>query len=75
MSQNQVPTFEIQFETNLYVTLVTLLTQDNAKLLSQLKSGFKRTISWNKYLPKPELLPQDKNLNHIVEMTKFSRHK
>ena len=44
MSQNQVPTFEIQFETNLYVTVVTLSTQDNAKLLSQLKSGFKRTI-------------------------------
>ena len=75
MSQNQVPTFEIQFETNLYVTVVTLSTQDNAKLLSQLKSGFKRTISWNKYLPKPELLPQDENLNHLVEMTKFSRHK
>ena len=75
MSQNQVPTFEIQFETNLYVTVVTLSTQDNAKLLSQLKSGFKRTISWNKYLPKPELLPQDKNLNHLAEMTEFSRHK
>ena len=75
MSQNQVPTFEIQFETNLYVTVVTLSTQDNAKLLSQLKSGFKRTISWNNYLPKLELLPQDKNLNHLAEMTKFSRHK
>ena len=75
MSQNQVPIFEIQFETNLYVTVVTLSTQDNAKLWSQLKSGFKRTISWNKYLPKPELLSQDKNLNHLVEMTKFSRHK
>ena len=75
MSQNQVPTFEIRFETNFYVTVVTLSTQDNAKLLSQLKSGFKRTISWNKYLPKPELLPQDKNLNHLVEMTKCSRHK
>ena len=75
MQQNQVPTFEIQFETNLYITVVTLSTQDNAKLLSQLKPGFKRTISWNKYLPKPELLPQDKNLNHLVEMTKFSRHK
>ena len=75
MQQNQVPTFEIQFETNLYITVVTLPTQDNAKLLSQLKPGFKRTISWNKYLPKPELLPQDKNLNHLAEMTEFSRHK
>ena len=44
-----VPTFKIT-ETNLYVPVVTLSTQDNAKLLPQLKSGFKRTISWNKYL-------------------------
>ena len=47
---NQVPTFTIT-ETNLYVPLVTLSTQDNAVLLPQLKNGFKRTISWNKYLP------------------------
>ena len=52
---NQVPTFTIT-ETNLYVPVVTLSTQDNAKLLPQLKSGFKRTVSWNKYLAKPELL-------------------
>ena len=63
---NQVPAFTIT-ETNLYVPLVTFSTQDNAKLLPQLKSGFKRTISWNKYLPKPELLPQNPNLNHLIE--------
>ena len=44
---NHVPAFEIT-ETNLYIPVDTLSTQDNAKLLSQLKSGFKRTISWNK---------------------------
>ena len=53
----QVPTFTIT-ETNLYVPVVTLSTQDNAKLLPQLKSGFKRTVSQNKYLAKPELLAQ-----------------
>ena len=37
---NQVPTFTIT-ETNLYVPVVTLSTQDNAKLLPQLKSGLK----------------------------------
>ena len=63
---NQNPTFTIT-ETNLYVPVVTLSTQDNAKLLPQLKSGFKRTISWNKYLSKPELLPQNPNLNHLIE--------
>ena len=52
---NQTPTFTIT-ETNLYVPVVTLSTQDNAKLLPQLKNDFKRTISWNKYLAKPELL-------------------
>ena len=63
---NQVYKFTIT-ETNLYVPAVTLSTQDNAKLLPQLKSGFKRTISWNKYLPKPELLPQNANLHHLIE--------
>ena len=52
---NQVPTFTIT-ETNLYVPVVTLSTNDNSKLLPQLKNGFKRTITWNKYLVKPELL-------------------
>ena len=32
-----------------------------------MKSGFKKTISWNKYLAKPELLAQNPNLNHSVE--------
>ena len=36
-------------ETKLYVPVVTLSTQDNAKLLEQLKPRFMRTISWNKY--------------------------
>ena len=67
---NQVPTFTIT-ETNLYVPVVTLSTQDNAKLLPQLKSGFKRTISWNKYLSKPELLAQNTNLNPLVEAFLF----
>ena len=63
---NQVLTFTIT-ETNLYVPVVTLSTQDNAKLLSQLKSGFERKISWNKYLAKPELLARNQNLNYLIE--------
>ena len=39
-------------DTKLCVPVVTLSTQDNAKLLQQLKSGFKRTINCNKYQPK-----------------------
>ena len=51
----------------LYVPAVTLWTQNNAKLLPTLKSGFKTTISWNKYLSRPELLAQNANLNHLIE--------
>ena len=32
-----------------YVPVVILSAQDNAKLLQQLKSGFERSITWNKY--------------------------
>ena len=63
---NQNPTFTIT-KTNLYAPVVTLLTQDNSKLLPQLKSGFKRAISWNKYLLKHELLLLNPNLNHLIE--------
>ena len=59
-------TFEIR-DTKLYVPVVNLSTQDNDKLFQELKSGFKRTVNWNKYLPKPELLGRDPNLNHLVE--------
>ena len=47
--------------------MFTLSTQDNSKLLPLLKNSFKRTITWNKYLIKPELLAQNMNLNHLVE--------
>ena len=43
------------------------LIQDNAKLLQELKSGFKRIINWNIYLSKPELLAQNPNLSRLVE--------
>ena len=45
---NRATTFAIT-DTKLYVPVVTLSIQDNTKLLQQLKSGFRRTINWNKY--------------------------
>ena len=33
----------------LYVSVVTLSAENDKKLLEQLKTGFKRTIKWNKY--------------------------
>ena len=54
-------------ETKLYVPVVTLSTQDNAKLLQQLKSGFKRTINWNKYQSSIKTYAQNRYLNHLVD--------
>ena len=43
---NQGATFAIT-ETKPFVPVVTLSTKDNAKLLQQLKSSFKRITNWN----------------------------
>ena len=53
--------------TKLYLPLVTLSTQDNAKLLQQLKSSFKRTINWDKYQSDPKTYAQNQYLNHLVD--------
>ena len=55
---NQSASFSIN-DTKLYVPVVTLSTQDNAKLLEQLKSVFKRTVNWNKY--QSRILTERKN--------------
>ena len=55
-------------ETKLYVPVVTLSTRDNAKLLkqSQLESGFKRTINWNKYESSVKSYAENRYLNHLI---------
>ena len=52
--------------TKLYVPIVTLSTQDNAKLLQQLKSGFKRIINCDKYESSPKTYAQNRYLNHLI---------
>ena len=54
-------------DSKLYVPVATLSTQDNAKLLQQLKSGFKRTINWNKYQSNLKTYEQKRFLNHLVD--------
>ena len=54
-------------ETKLYVPVVTLSTQDNVKLLQQLKSGFKRTINWKKYESDPKTYKQNQYLNDLID--------
>ena len=53
-------------ETKLYVPVVTLSTKDNAKLLQQLKSGFKKTINWNKYESSIKTFAQNGYLNYLI---------
>ena len=47
-AENEDITFSIT-DTNFYVPFLTLSTQYNAKLLEELKPGFKCTINWNQY--------------------------
>ena len=56
-------------ETKLYVPNVTLSTQDNAKLFQQLKSGFKRTINWNKYESSVKTFAQNRYLNCMIDQS------
>ena len=53
-------------ETKLYVPVVTLSTKDNEKLLQQLKSGFKKTISWNKYESIIKTFAQNRYLTSLI---------
>ena len=54
-------------ETKLYVPVVTLSTQDNAKLLQQLKSVFKRTIEWNEYESNVKTFAKNRYLNYLIK--------
>ena len=55
-------TFEIT-DAKLYVPIVTLSVEDNAKLSKLLNEGFKRSIYWNKY----KIIFKDYNNEYIRE--------
>ena len=54
-------------DTKLYVPVVTLSKENDIKFLEQIKSGFKRTIKWNKYRSQMTIQPQNNNLNYLLE--------
>ena len=56
-------------DTNLYVPVVTLSKENDTKLLEQLKSGFKRTIKWNKYKSQMTIQPKNSNINYLIDPT------
>ena len=61
-SAGTAATFAIT-DTKLYVPIVTLKTEDNAKLSKLLNEGFKRSIYWNKY----KIIFKDYNNEYIRE--------
>ena len=61
-------TFQI-IDTKLYVPVVTLSKENDIKLLEKLKSGFKRTIKWNKYRSQMTIQNNNNNLNYLIDPT------
>ena len=53
----------------LYVPTVTLSKDDEIKLLTNLKSGFKREIIWNKYRSQMTTEAVNNNLNILIDPT------
>ena len=53
----------------LYVPVVTLFTDDNIKFLENIKQGFKRTVSWNKYRSEITTQTKNNNLDYLIDQT------
>ena len=53
-------------DTKLCIPIVLLSTQDNAKLLEQLKPGFKWIINWNKYKSKVSAQAKKQYLDYLI---------
>ena len=53
----------------LYIPVVTLSTDDEIKLLTNLKSGFTREIIWNKYRSQMSTEAINNNLNILIDPT------
>ena len=60
--------FEI-IDCKLYVPVVTLSVENDNKLLEQLKSGFRITIKWNKYMSQMSNQNKNNNLNYLIDPT------
>ena len=60
--------FEIT-DCKLYVPVVTLSAENDNKLLEQLKSGFRKSIKWNKYMSQMSNQNKNNNLNYLIDPT------
>ena len=59
-------TFQIN-NAELFVPVVTFFINDNINFLENIKQGFKRTISWNKYRPEITTQPKNNNLDYLID--------
>ena len=55
--------------TKLYVPVVTFSINDYIKFLENIRQGFKRTISWNKYKSEIIAKPKNNNLDYLIDPT------
>ena len=61
-------TFQIN-KAKLYVPVVTLSINDNIKFLENIKQGFKKTISWNKFRSEITTQTKNNNLDYLINPT------
>ena len=52
-----------------YLPVVTSSKENDKKLLEQLKSGFERTVKWNKYRSQMTVQINNNNLNYLIDPT------
>ena len=53
----------------LNASVITLSINDNIEFLENIKQGFKRTISWNKYRSEITTQPKNNNLYYLIDPT------
>ena len=53
----------------MYVPVVTLSAKDDNNFLEQVKSGFKRTIKWNRYRSEMASQTKTNHLNYLINPT------
>ena len=66
--------FEIT-DCKLFVPVVTLSAENDNKLLEQLKSRFRRSIKWNKYMSQTSNQNKNNNSNYLIDPTFSNVHR
>ena len=62
-------TITVTFLYKLYFPVVTLSISCNIKFLENMKQGFKRTVSWNKYRSEITTQLKSNNLDYMIDPT------